>query len=104
MLTNAKRKPERTTELQPLRPLTVYPKLPSLEGRMYAFEEKQGRPLMAQNALEIKVNQLYQFIEDFEASVPFDEDVQWRLDCIRDHAHGLCEIVEDYHHFSERAA
>lgn len=100
-----KRKVERTAELVALRPLTVYPKLPLSTGEHVPNKkEKQGRSLMARNVLESKVNQLQELIEDFETSIPFDEEIEWCLNGLKDYAKSLHEIVEDYHHFSERAA
>ncbi len=95
---------ERTTEFEPLSPLMIRPILPSLGGEVSSTPQgKKGRSLMPNSILESKVNQLYDLLAEIEEINAGDEDVEWCVGCMKDHAHTLSSIAEDYHHFRDAA-
>lgn len=95
---------ERTVELQPLSPLTLYPNLPSMGKELSKTHQgKKGYPLMANYTLASKVNKLYDLLTEIEDLHVEDEDVEWCVGGIRDYASTLNSIVEDYNHAREAA-
>lgn len=97
MMNLSHKKNERTTELHPLSPLTIYPNLPSLGEESTPNQRKKGRSLMPNSILESKVNKLYDLLAEIEEINAGDEDIEWCVGGIRDYAHTLTGIAEDYH-------
>ncbi len=85
--------------LAALSPITLYPLVPSVWKEFSDHTEiRKGRSLMPNSVLESKVHCLETAVKDLEASVPYDEDVDWYLSCIKDHLKSLYEIANDYQH------